>query len=220
MRLTMGMQACIRETGNPNPATNTALATLIDKAKKSNMPKATIQRVLDKAVNAAKNGQEVISEFRNSSSGVCLRIEGFVDNPKHFKNMLAGSVRKFGYAEPKNSFFEGRGLILADGRVADRQLDLEEVEEHAIMAGAEEVELVEDGVKFDCASEDLTTVTEELRQLGYSISVSQQQYHPTMPVSLKEDAELASFKKVMARLNQVEGVSAITNNIENYDHEA
>jgi len=214
-KFALQMKSAIRE-GGPSVVSNTKLANIIEHAKKGNMPKASIQKVLDRALTANKDGKSFVLEFRSGITQACIKVDCMTDSPKRSKNLVMGAVKKFGYEETKvGMFFNEVGLITAKNKANGKTLTLDDAEEFAIEAGAEDVEIDEDGeFKFNCSGSTLRSVEKSLRDQGLDITASEIIHEPTNTVEL-DDKAMQVYTKMMAKLEEIEDVNEIYNNISN-----
>ncbi|PIB24439.1 transcriptional regulator [Amylibacter kogurei] len=157
--------------GDPDPDKNPRLRLAVKEAKSNSVPKDVIDRAINKASAADGENYEEIRYEGYGPNGVAVIVEAMTDN----KNRTASTVRSTFTKSGGNlaetgavSFmFERKGLVvyLADAGDADT------IFEHAIEAGAEDVESSEDGHDIYCADTDLHAVSTALESaLGESES--------------------------------------------------
>ena len=83
---------CIKETGSADPANNSRLATLVQKAKSNNIPNDNIDRLLKKAAGGAeKNDYENCVYEGYGPGGVAVIVDCLTDN----RNRTAGEIRHY-----------------------------------------------------------------------------------------------------------------------------
>lgn len=81
---------CIKETGSADPANNSRLYALVQKAKSNNIPNDNIDRLLKKAAGGAeKNDYEDCVYEGYGPNGVAVIVECLTDN----RNRTAGEIR-------------------------------------------------------------------------------------------------------------------------------
>ena len=154
--------------GGGNVEDNPSLRTVVDKAKASQMPKDTMERAISRGAGG-EDGSE-LSELTYEGygpGGVALLVETMTDN------------RNRTVAEVRHAFSRAGGNLGTDGSVAylfDKkgQLNFEPgTDEDAIMeasieAGAEDVEIADDGsIEVIAAPEDFHTVKDALADSGF-----------------------------------------------------
>jgi len=127
--------------GGPDPETNLALRYAIDEAKYENMPKDTIQRAVDKGAGAgAGDSYEEVPYEGYGPNGVAILVDALTDNRtrtvgevRHIFSKHGGNLGNTGCV---SFIFQTKGQILVDASSADE----ETLMEHALEAGAEDVE--------------------------------------------------------------------------------
>ncbi len=83
---------CIKETGSADPANNSKLAQLVQKAKSNNIPNDNIERLMKKAAGGSeKNDYEECVYEGYGPGGVAVIVECLTDN----RNRTAGDVRHY-----------------------------------------------------------------------------------------------------------------------------
>lgn len=133
--------------GGADPASNSRLKQVLDKARVFNMPTANIERAIKRGTGeeAGADFEEVLFEGYGPG-GIAILVEGITDN----KNRALGEVKQ---AFDKNQgklagegavrwMFERRGVVVAQPK--DKQK--EDLELLAIEAGAEDLYWREDGL--------------------------------------------------------------------------
>ena len=123
--------------GGPDPAGNSKLKELIQKAKANNVPNDNIERVIKKAAggNAGANSEEIIYEGYGPN-GIAVVVKALTDN----RNRTAGDVRhyfdKFGGNMGTSGcvmfMFDYFGVII----IEKEDVDEEKLMEDAIECGA------------------------------------------------------------------------------------
>ena len=148
--------------GDPDPEKNPRLRLAVKEAKSNSVPKD----VIDRAIGKASGGEdEVYDEIRYEGygpNGVAVIVEAMTDN----RNRTASSVRSLFTKSGGNlaetgavSFmFERKGLVVYKTEAADTDTMFE----HAIEAGAEDVESSDDGHDIYCCDTDLNDVSKAL----------------------------------------------------------
>lgn len=211
------IQAAVRQ-GGPNPRDNIRLAFAVDKAKAANMPKDTIQRLIDKSSGAAagENFEEVIYEAYGPG-GVALYIEALTDN----RNRTAPEIRLI--LDRNGGSVGGTGAVAwmfeRKGRVeipADR-VDEERLFEIVIDAGAEDIEreTTPEGEIFavTCPAGDLTAVKEALVEAGVEPTRSESEMTAKSTVEADEDMA-RKVMKIQSLLEDNDDVQSVTTNLD------
>jgi YebC/PmpR family DNA-binding regulatory protein len=211
------IQAAVRQ-GGPNPRDNIRLAFAVDKAKAANMPKDTIQRIIDKASGAAGGDdfEEVIYEAYGPG-GVALYIEALTDN----RNRTAPEVRlildrnggSVGSSGSVAWMFERRGRV----EVPVDRVDEERLFEIVIDAGAEDIEResTPEGEIFvvTCPAGDLSAVQEALAEAGIEPSRSETEMTPQSTIEADEDVA-RKVMRIQSLLEDNDDVQSVTTNLD------
>lgn len=203
------------KSGGADPDNNSALRTVIAKAKAANMPNDNINRSIKKASGelGSINYESVVYEGYGTN-GVAVIVETLTDN----KNRTAGDVRhtfdKFGGSMGTNGcvsyLFESKGIILIEKKAG---MDDDEVMMAALDAGAEDFN-VDDGVyEIVTAPEAFISVCDNLKAQGYEFASSQIDRIPSMTVGLDENA-VEKFVKMLDMLEENDDVQNVYHNAE------
>lgn len=189
------------KTGSPDPAQNSALRLVVDKAKAQNMPKDNIQKAIDKAVGTTDGANyESVRYEGYGPNGVAFMVDCLTDN----RNRTASQVR--------SSFTKAGGNLGTDGSVSymferkgsiaiPSDYDEETMMMTALDAGASDFESFEDNYIITTDQTTFTAVRDALEAAGVKEFLEcELTYVPTMEVSL--DAE--SAEKVLGLVDTLE----------------
>ena len=202
------------KAGGPDPDSNSALRTVIAKAKAANMPNDNINRSIKKASGelGSINYESVVYEGYGTN-GVAVIVETLTDN----KNRTAGDVRhifdKFGGSMGTNGcvsyLFESKGVIVVEKK---KGMDDDEVMMAALEAGAEDFN-ADDEYEIITTPEDFNAVCDNLRAKGYEFLSSQIDRIPSMTVTL-EDSAADKFTKMLDMFDENDDVQNVYHNAE------
>lgn len=202
------------KAGGPDPDSNSALRTVIAKAKAANMPNDNINRSIKKASGelGSINYESVVYEGYGTN-GVAVIVETLTDN----KNRTAGDVRhifdKFGGSMGTNGcvsyLFESKGVIVVEKK---KGMDDDEVMMAALEAGAEDFN-ADDEYEIITTPEDFNAVCDNLRAKGYEFLSSQIDRIPSMTVTL-EDSAAEKFTKMLDMFDGNDDVQNVYHNAE------
>ncbi len=202
------------KAGGPDPDSNSALRTVIAKAKAANMPNDNINRSIKKASGelGSINYESVVYEGYGTN-GVAVIVETLTDN----KNRTAGDVRhifdKFGGSMGTNGcvsyLFESKGVIIVEKK---KGMDDDEVMMAALEAGAEDFN-ADDEYEIITTPEDFNAVCDNLRAKGYEFLSSQIDRIPSMTVTL-EDSAAEKFTKMLDMFDENDDVQNVYHNAE------
>jgi YebC/PmpR family DNA-binding regulatory protein len=195
------------QQGGGLPEDNPRLRTIMDKALTANMTKDTIQRAIDRGVgNADNTNMEEITYEGYAVGGVAVLVETLTDN----RNRTVGEVR--------HAFSKRGGSLGTDGSVAylfTRQgeisvvnADEEQVMEVALEAGANDVEVQDDGsILVVTAWEDFLAVKDALVAAGLDATGE-----ITMSASTNADIDdVETAQKVIALIDMLEDLDDVQN---------
>ena len=202
------------KAGGPDPDSNSALRTVIAKAKAANMPNDNINRSIKKASGelGSINYESVVYEGYGTN-GVAVIVETLTDN----KNRTAGDVRhifdKFGGSMGTNGcvsyLFESKGVIVVEKK---KGMDDDEVMMAALEAGAEDFN-ADDEYEIITTPEDFNAVCDNLRAKGYEFLSSQIDRIPSMTITL-EDSAAEKFTKMLDMFDENDDVQNVYHNAE------
>ena len=187
------------KVGGADPDLNARLAAAMESARKSSVPKDTIERAVKKGAGlTGENIQYTSITFEGfAPARVPVIIDCLTDNPNRtipeIKSIFSKNGGQFGSEGSVAWMFDHLGVIEATHE--DGSLDLEEA---AIESGADEVapleadDLPQGGVggRFLCAIPSLNDVNQSLRAQGWKLMTSELTYEVQNPVSITgEDQE-------------------------------
>ena len=191
------------------PADNPRLRLAVDKALTANMTRDTIDRAIARGVGAdeADNMLELSYEGY-APGGVAVFVEAMTDN----RNRTAAEVR--------HAFTKCGGNLGTDGSVAymfDRKgqisfapgIDEDALMEAALEAGADDVEMGEDGAALVSTSfADFLAVNEALTAAGFKGEEADIAMIPSMSAPI---TDLETAKKVMKLIDMLEDLDDVQN---------
>lgn len=203
------IQLAIKErNGDNNPDTNVKLKRLITEAYSSGIPKSSLQNTIRnfKDTETIECPMEI-----KLSGGIALYVENIAKSRQHAELKVLTVLKKRGGSgtlerHPKTKF-DRKGIILAE--VNKESLGL--LEDDAIEAGAEDVELVSEEdliAEFVTNVNDLASVKEVLEGKGYKCLDSNIKYIPETPCnpSPMESKAALNLKGFLEELDTVVAV--------------
>ena len=206
----IGNQIAIAARGGTDPAMNPSLAMVLEKARHANMPKANIERAIQRA--ADKSAAAIIEEVYEGygPGGVGIVIEVATDN----KNRTLPEVR---HTLDKNG-----GRMADSGSVMFQfkrkgVIDVTEKGEDALMAaldaGAEDATEEDEGMVIYTDSSDLMKVRQALIDAGLTVTSAELAYVPTSYVPVEgENAE--KLEKLLSAIDDLDDVTNVYTNAE------
>lgn len=206
----IGNQIAIAARGGTDPAMNPSLAMVLEKARHANMPKANIERAIQRA--ADKSAAAMIEEVYEAygPGGVGIIIEVATDN----KNRTLPEVR---HTLDKNG-----GRMADSGSVMFQfkrkgVIDISEKGEDALMvaldAGAEDASEEDEGMVIYTDSSDLMKVRQALIDAGLTVTSAELAYVPSTYVAVEgENAE--KLEKLLSAVDDLDDVTNVYTNAE------
>ena len=201
--------------GGSDPSMNTALRTIIQKAKSINMPADNIDRAIKKGAGEIEGVtfEEVVYEGY-AAGGVGLVVMALTDN----KNRAAAEIRHV-FSRHGSSFaaqgsvsrgFERRGQIFVEAASVeeDKLMDI------VLEAGADDMQL--DGDQFEILTDPhvFSDVTEALEQAGIETTGAEVGLVPTAPVPVTEKSVASSIMRFINDLEDNDDVQNVYSNMD------
>ena len=189
----LSKQITIAARDGGDPVMNFKLRIAIDQAKNSEMPKDNIQRAIDEATGVDAGQIEPVTYEGYGPFGTAFIIEAATDSKNRTTSNIRHLLEKYGGSlGQKNSVvwnFESKGVILIE-----KAGDTSELELAAIDAGAEDVEVSEEGLAISIAPLKLLSIKKNLAQQGARIVSAEVVMEAKNKVNLDEGQK----KKVQA----------------------
>ena len=215
--------------GGPDPSTNLRLASALDAAKKSSVPKDLIERALKSKEGVVT--EELLFEAVGPG-GVALLITCNTDNSRRTTPAIKYILGKHSSALGATRAFVQKGIVslgggaaaagnaagTAAGTAAGAALLSEEaIMEAALSAGAEDVEMGDEGTtaKVTCPREATSGVRSVLLAAGLPVSSVLLTRVATSSVALEAGSEEeATFAALLEKLEEQEDVLSVLHNAE------
>lgn len=206
----------IAARGGGDPAINSSLRLVIQRARDANVPNKNIDRAIERATGGGDADQlEEMSYEGYGPGGTAVLIDVVTDNKNRTVADLRLAFSRGGGSLAENGTvawqFELRGVanVAANGR------DIDEIQLTAIEAGAIDVDVSEDGTAVEIYSEpsELESVRAALTASGVEVEKAEVAKVPKNTVELDEKAALATLK-LLERLDDLDDVSRVYSNAE------
>ena len=206
------------KNGGPDPALNSSLNDIINKAKSNNMPNDTISRAIKKASGEAGDvNYENINYEGYGPNGVAVIVECLTEN----KNRTAANVRhgfskyggNLGTTGCVSFMFDKKGQIIVEKSDAVDEDDLMML---ALDAGAEDVVAEDEGYEILTTPEDFSAVYEAISKEGIEILEGEVKQLPQTTVALSEE-DSAAMEKMLDHLEEDDDVQNVWHNWDNED---
>jgi YebC/PmpR family DNA-binding regulatory protein len=191
--------------GGSDPSSNLRLASALDAAKQSNVPKELVERALKSKEGAVM--EELVFEAMGPG-GVALLITVNTDNPRRTTPAIKYILSKHAAALAATKVFASKACVSV-GAGEEAVLDA------ALGAGAEDVELAEDGagVRVTCPREATAAVRAALLAAGLPVTSVMLTRVPTAHVELEAGSEAEQvLLDLLQRLEEQEDVLAVLHN--------
>lgn len=209
----LGNQIAIAARSGTDPATNSSLAMIIDKAKAANMPMANIERAIQRAADKSAAAVEEVTYEGYGPGGVAVMVECATDNKNRtYPEVRLAFTKNGGSMAEQGSVafqFSRKGVIRVKGTG-------DEVELTAIEAGAEDIfaESETGETAIHTAPTELAKVRDQLKSDGLEVVDAELTYVPnnTLEITDKETA-----RKVMNLMNALEDLDDVSNTYTNFD---
>ena len=206
----IGNQIAIAARGGTDPAMNPSLAMVLEKARLANMPKANIERAIQRV--ADKSAVALIEEVYEAygPGGVGIIIEVATDNKNRTLPEVRHTLDKNGgrMAESGSVMFQfkHKGVI----EVSEKG---DEVMMAALDAGAEDVSDEDEGTVIYTDASDLMKVRQGLMDGGFTVTSAELQYVPTSYVPIEgENAE--KLENLLSAVDDLDDVTNVYTNAE------
>jgi YebC/PmpR family DNA-binding regulatory protein len=209
----LGNQIAIAARGGTDPATNSALALAIEKAKAANMPGANIDRSIARAADKSAAQLEQALYEGYGPGGVAVLVEVATDNKNRTLPEVRSAFSKTGgnMAEPGSVAFQfgHKGVIRVKGQGDDLELA-------AIDAGAEDIfEEEETGeTVIHTGQKDLAKVRDALKAANYEIVDAELTYVPNTTVKISAPETARKIIRLMEALEDLDDVVATHTNFD------
>ena len=203
----------VRE-GGPDPAANSKLRDLIQKAKANNVPNDNIERTIKKAQGAQGDNFEEVTYEGYGPAGVAVIVTATTDN----RNRTAGNVRAYfakfhgnmGQTGCVGYLFANKGMIVITDE--DEDYDEDKLMEQALEAGAEDFSA--DGPVFEITTDpdSFNDVVAALEQKGYTFESAELEMVPQNYVTMTGEDDVKNMEKLLDMLDDNEDVQNVWHN--------
>jgi YebC/PmpR family DNA-binding regulatory protein len=210
----LGREIAVAARDGADPNANSRLRLAIARARESNMPMDTVERAIKRGSGQGEgsNYQEVSYEGYGPG-GVAVLVDVLTDN----RNRTAAEVRSafaksggnLGESGSVRWLFDPKGVltVLLDGRDGD------EVAMQAIDAGADDFELMDDGIEIYTEPSKLEDVRSALESHGVPVASAETSMIPKTSVELDEKSAEQAMK-LIDRLEDLDDVQQVHSNFD------
>jgi YebC/PmpR family DNA-binding regulatory protein len=200
--------------GEPNPESNAALRAVLERAKTYNVPKAIIDRALDKAKGGSDENYDELRYEGFGPNGAMLIVDALTNNSNRAFSDVRNAFKKtggnLGVSGSVAYMFDSVAVIGVEGKSE------EEVLETLMEADVDVRDVVpEDEQVIVYAEPDaFHAVQEALKNAGITeFTVAELTMLPQNEVTLEGDAEV-SFRKLIDMLEDLDDVQKVYHNVD------
>lgn len=206
----IGNQIAIAARSGTDPAINSTLAMVIEKAKAANMPNANIQRSIDRVKDKSAAQVEEVTYEGYGPGGVGIIIEAATDNKNRTFPEVRNVLTKNGgrIAEPGSVAFQfdRKGVITVAGSG-------EEILLQVLDAGAEDAIEEEGEVIVYTSAKELAKVRENIVASGLEVKDAGLEYVPKNTVEL-DDEKKEKALRLLGLIDDLDDVANVSSNAE------
>ena len=208
---------CIKETGSADPANNSRLATLVQKAKANNIPNDNIDRLLKKAAGGSeKNDYENCVYEGYGPHGVAVIVECLTDN----RNRTAGEIRHYfdkfggnlGASGCVSFMFSLKGIVVLNNE--EGNIDEDKAMEDILESGAEDFSFEDSCVEITTDPAEVGRVAEALTALGYEVISAEAEQVPSTYTKLTDEEHIKKMGLLLETLDDNDDVQNVWHNWE------
>ena len=205
--------------GGGDPASNSKLRDLIQKAKANNVPNDNIERTIKKAEGTKGDSFEEITYEGYGPAGVAVIVTTTTDN----RNRTAGNIRSYfskyhgnmGTTGCVSFMFEDKGMIVINDE--DGDYDEDALMETALEAGAEDFAATEGLYEITTEPDDVYAIADTLKEKGFRIDSAEVTKIPSTEVELTDEDDIKFMGLLLDKLDEDDDVLDVYHNWENCD---
>lgn len=200
--------------GEPNPESNRALKVVLERAKTYNVPKAIIDRAIEKAKGSADENYEELRYEGFGPSGSMIIVDALSNNVNRTAPEVRSAFNKnggsMGVSGSVSYMFQETAVFGIEGKSEDDILEL-------LMEAdldARDIMLEEDTVIVYAEPDQFHAIQEAFQQAGITeFTVAELTMVANSDVKLSEEDE-AQFEKLIEALEELEDVQQVYHNVE------
>lgn len=199
----LGNQIAVAARSGADPALNSSLALVIDRAKKAGMPLNNIERAIARVSDkSAAQLMEVMYEGYGPG-GVAILVECATDNiNRTYPEVRTAFAKHGGSIAEKGSVafqFSRKGIIRIKGKNDDITLA-------ALDAGAEDIGEEADETVVYTDPKDLAKVRDKLKTSGVDVVDAELTYEPNNVIEVSDEATEGKLLRLMEALDELDDV--------------
>ena len=202
------------KNGDPDPALNRNLASVIDRAKVAGVNREIIDRAINKAKGGSDENYDFIRYEGYGPNGIAIIVEALTDN----KNRTAANVRS-AFTKGSGSIgtpgcvsysFDKKGQIIIDKEECD--MDADDLMMMVLDAGAEDFSEEEDSYEVLTSPDDFSAVREALEKDGIPMASAEVTMLPQNYVELTDENAIKCLQRTLDLLDEDDDVQAVYHN--------
>ena len=200
--------------GEPDPESNRALKVVLERAKTYNVPKAIIDRAIEKAKGAADENYEELRYEGFGPSGSMIIVDTLTNNVNRTASTVRAAFNKnggnMGVSGSVAYMFDATAVFGIEGKSIDEVLELLLEADVNVRDVTEEDEIVIVYAEPD----QFHAVQEAFKNAGITeFTVAELSMVPQNYITLPEDAK-AQFEKLIDALEDLEDVQQVYHNVD------
>lgn len=203
--------------GEPDPEANRALKVVLERAKTYNVPKAIIDRAMDKAKGSGDENYEELRYEGFGPNGSMIIVDALTNNVNRTAPLIRSTFSKnggnMGVSGSVAYMFDSTAVIGVEGKTADEVIEMMFDAELDVRDVLEE----DEAVIVYAEPDQFHAVQEVFRNAGINeFTVAELNMLPQNYVTLPEDAQ-AQFEKLIDALEDLEDVQQVYHNVDSED---
>jgi YebC/PmpR family DNA-binding regulatory protein len=203
--------------GEPDPEANRALKVVLERAKTYNVPKAIIDRAMDKAKGSGDENYEELRYEGFGPNGSMIIVDALTNNVNRTAPLIRSTFSKnggnMGVSGSVAYMFDSTAVIGIEGKTADEVIEMMFDAELDVRDVLEE----DEAVIVYAEPDQFHAVQEVFKNAGITeFTVAELNMLPQNYVTLPEDAQ-AQFEKLIDALEDLEDVQQVYHNVDSED---
>ncbi|MFE5317566.1 YebC/PmpR family DNA-binding transcriptional regulator [Paenibacillus sp. NPDC056579] len=200
--------------GEPDPESNRALKVVLERAKTYNVPKAIIDRAIEKAKGGGDENYDELRYEGFGPNGSMVIVDALTNNVNRTASEVRAAFTKnggsMGVSGSVSYMFDATAVFGIEGKTTDEVFELLLEADVDVRDISEE----EDGVMVYAAPEQFHSVQEAFKNAGITeFSVAELTMLPQTYLTIPGDAQ-AQFEKMIDVLEDLEDVQQVYHNVE------
>ena len=206
--------------GGGDPANNSKLAQLVQKAKSNNIPNDNIDRLIKKTIgDGEKTNYENCVYEGYGPNGVAVIVDCLTDN----RNRTAGEVRHYfdkfggnlGTSGCVSFMFSQKGIVVLDNE--EGEIDEDKAMEDILEAGGDDFVFEEGCVEITTEPNSAAEVGDALRAMGYTVLSAEPAMVPSTYTTLTDEDHIKKMTLLLENLEDNDDVQNVWHNWEEAD---